>query len=295
MLDSTGTLSRKSALRLRQTGRDKPHLTNDQKRAARRVGELRRVYFLQFPHGLPDNCLGVKYARYMLRTMAFLPDDRREEWLDKNAPWISGSTRDYLMHFGPYWYSPRSLGEHFELDDEARDRARAWSIRPCCVSDKEWRERKGEKARTRQERRRRKNGAKPQAESERRNKPWKAEGISRRTWYRRKAAGTISSRPSLFLNPRDEMVPRPGALDAAEPTESAAQAASASAGRCRKDAYRRRRSRPKPQPLRLTSPMTLSSLADSTAPGAALDIPAMLERRDGPVSRPHPTPMEAMP
>lgn len=43
---------------------------------------------------------------------------------------------------------------------------------------------KREKDRQRQERHRRKNGAKPHAESLSQTKPWEAHRISRSTWYR---------------------------------------------------------------------------------------------------------------
>jgi hypothetical protein len=322
---------RKSAVRLRQRGKDKPHLTPEQKRAARRVGELGRVYYHQHPNGLPANALGVKYALYMLRTMAFLPDDRREEWLERHAPWMDAATRDYLMSFGPYWYSPRSLGQHLELDQHTRKDLWAWSIRPCDLSDDEWKALKSGNARTRQEKRRRKKGQKPHAESLSRTKPWEAEGISRRTWERRrrKAVDADSSRPSLYLNPRDESATRPGALDTAEPVESAAQAASVSLAPARKDADQPLRSRPGPQALRLTpsspsqirkdarqrrrlrsKPQALGLTSSSTslnsqntvelrrshrANGQHSEHAARLERCDGPVPRPHPAAIEAMP
>jgi hypothetical protein len=75
---------------------DKPRLTTFQKRAARRVKELSRIYQAQYPNGLPHNGLGVNYAKYICRTMAFLPDDRRAQWLDRHAAWIiSPETRSF--------------------------------------------------------------------------------------------------------------------------------------------------------------------------------------------------------
>ena len=89
-------------LRTLQRGKDKPRLTTDQKRAARRVSELSKIYWHQYPHGLPHNGLGVKYAKYICRTMAFLPDDGRKKWLDQHAPWMDATTRDYVLSLGPY-------------------------------------------------------------------------------------------------------------------------------------------------------------------------------------------------
>jgi hypothetical protein len=181
-------------------------LTTDQKRAARRVRELRRIYYLQYPNGLPHNGLGVNYAKYMCRTMAFLPDDRRTEWLAENAPWIDPSTRDYILSLGPHWYSPASLGQNLELDDEDRERLQAWSIKAVDVSDEERVVINREKDRKAAERRRRKNGATPREQSLSRTKPWKAEGISRSTWERRrKFRDANSSSPFLIYSTNDEL------------------------------------------------------------------------------------------
>jgi hypothetical protein len=192
---------------LRQRDKDKPHLTADQQRAARRSAELSRVYFRQYPHGLPANRLGVKYARYMCRTMAFLPDDRRELWLNKHALWMNADTRARILRLGPYWYSPRSLGQHLELDDDTRDAASAWSIAACNVTEEERAQFRRDKRTAAEALRRRQNGAKPRAEYEAqslsRTKPWEAEGISRRTWYRRR--GTSAWPPS----PRTVTLSRP--------------------------------------------------------------------------------------
>ena len=52
-----------------------------------------------------------------------------------------------------------------------------------------------EKNRKEGERYRRKNGAKPREQSLSRTKPWEAEGISRRTWERRRDANLRVRRP----------------------------------------------------------------------------------------------------
>jgi len=201
---SSGNLSVK--LKLTQRGRDRPYLTRDQIKAANRVTELSRIYRDQYPKGLPHNGLGVKYCKYMVRTMAFLPDDRRERWLERNGAWMDATTRGYLLRLGPHWYSPRSLGESLELYDEDRERLEAWTIKAFDVSDEEREVINQEKNRQAQERRRRKSGAKPQAHSERRTKPWEPMGISESTYRRRKRKNrdSISSRPlplslQLFL------------------------------------------------------------------------------------------------
>jgi hypothetical protein len=205
-IDMPESTAAKACVRRFQTGKDRPRLTRDQKRAARRVKELSRIYYQQFPSGLPRNGQGVAYARYMCRTMAFLPDDRRVQRLERHAAWMNPKTRDYILALGAYWYYDRSLGNHLELHDEDRERCKAWSIEAIDVTEEQRRLINKEKNRQAQERCRRKNGAKPREQSLSRTQPWKAEGISKRTWERRrKASDANSSRPSLILSTNDEL------------------------------------------------------------------------------------------
>jgi hypothetical protein len=187
--------------RFLQRSPDKPRLTVEQGRAQRRVGELSRIYREQYPQGLPHNAIGVKYARYMCRTLAFLPRDDRAKWLDRNAAWLDGDTRYQILSFGPYWYNDRSLGNHLELYDEDRERLHVRTIEACDVTVDERKRINREKNRQRLEKRRRQNGAEPreqyEAESLSHTQPWKVDGISRRTWERRRkdavASPTVSS------------------------------------------------------------------------------------------------------
>jgi hypothetical protein len=180
-----------------QRSPDKQRLTTEQGRAQRRVGELAKIYKDQCPHGLPHNALGVKYARYMCRTLAFLPRDDRAKWLNRNADWIDRDTRDNILSLGPYWYAPRSLGDHLELYDEDRERLGIRTIEACDVTIEQRTEINEVKKHRRQEKWRRKSGAKPReqylSESLSRTKPWKAEKISRRTWERRRKAAAVAS------------------------------------------------------------------------------------------------------
>jgi hypothetical protein len=183
----------------RRHRQDKPRLTNEQGRAQRRVGELAKVYRDQYPKGLPHNSVGVKYAKYICRTLAFLPRDDRAKWLDRNAAWLDADTRDYILSLGPYWYNDRSLGDHLELYDEDRERLGIRTIEACDVTFEQRKEINRDKEVRRLEKRRRQNGAKPReqylAESLSRTKPWEADKISRATWYRqcRETGPTVSS------------------------------------------------------------------------------------------------------
>lgn len=205
-----------------QPGKDKPYLTEFQKHAARRVGDLTRIYWDQYPNGLPHNEVGVKYSKYICRTMAFLPKDRRPRWLHRYAPWMNAEIRDSILSLGPYWYSARSLGNHLEVDNEDRERLEVWTIEAFDISKEQRAVINNEKNRASHERRRRKDGAKPREQSIERMQPWKLLDMSRAKFYRlpketrdvlvaklaRGSGETNSSRPSLYISTKDEPVSR---------------------------------------------------------------------------------------
>jgi hypothetical protein len=107
--------------------------------------------------------------------------------------------RDSILKAGPHWYHPRSLGNNLEIDDEDRERLQAWTIEAWNISKEQRKVLNLEKRRKAEERRRRKAGAKSQAESDMRTKPWEADGISRATYYRRKQRETGSWPPTLSI------------------------------------------------------------------------------------------------
>jgi hypothetical protein len=203
---------------------DKPRLTTEQGRAQRRVGELAKIYREQYPHGLPHNSVGVKYAKYICRTLAFLPRDDRAKWIDRNAAWLDSETRGYILSLGPYWYNGRSLGDHLELYDDDRERLGVRTIEACDVTFEQRKIINREKKIRRLEKQRRQKGAKPReqylAESLSRTKPWEVDKISRSTWERRrrKAVDASPSLSSLSYSQRLTLASRQPyqALDRAE-------------------------------------------------------------------------------
>jgi hypothetical protein len=97
-------------------------------------------------------------------------------------------------------YTGDEIAEELGVTFEERQRLKLWSFGACDISAKERRNRvKADKKRRDRERaaqRRRRAGAKPHAQSLSREKPWVAEGISRKTWYKRrkqpKRVGSVS-------------------------------------------------------------------------------------------------------
>lgn len=183
-------------LRLKQRGKDKPFHTPEQKRAMARVAQLMRIYRRQYPNGLPHNSLGVKYARYMCRTLAFFDTiEGRERWLDRYASWMAADKRAAILNMCPHWYSKKSLGEHLDLCDADREELQAWSIEAMDVDEDQRAAINQVKNRRHQERHRRKNESSCREEylaasTASQTKPWVALCESRRTYYRWKARET---------------------------------------------------------------------------------------------------------
>jgi hypothetical protein len=191
-------------LHIFQRGPDKPFRTTQQLQALRRINDLTRIYRDQYPAGLPHNGLGFKYAKYMIRTKAFVDSlAKREKWLDRYAPFLSADERTKILGYSPHWYSDKSLGDHLELYDEDRERLQAWTIAACDVTREERDAINVEKNRRRQEQHRRKNQSKPRAEylaEVKGTEPWKDEGVSRATWYRRRKdceTGSVTAPSSI--------------------------------------------------------------------------------------------------
>jgi hypothetical protein len=173
---------------LKKRGTDKPYRTAEQLKALGRVAQLTRIYRDQYPKGLPHNDLGFKYAKYMLRTLAFFETiERRERWLDRYVPWMDADKRAAILNMSPHWYSKKSLGQHFELYDEDRERLQAWSIEAVDVDEDQRDAINKEKQRKAKERNRRKRNIRPREqylESVKSAEPWKALKMSRTQYYR---------------------------------------------------------------------------------------------------------------
>jgi hypothetical protein len=168
----------------------KRYFTAEQKKAMRRVGDLTRIYRLQYPGHLPDNELGVKCARYMCRTLAFFASlDERKRWLDRYAPWMTGETRSRILSLPPHWYSAKSLGDHVELYDEDREKLKTWTIEACDVTKERRKLINKKKNCAAQERYRRKRGGETRAQYlaknvKSRKEPWVSLNMSRAKYYR---------------------------------------------------------------------------------------------------------------
>ena len=88
-----------------------------------------------YPGKLPDSELGVKYARYMCRTLAFFQSvEHREKWLERYAPWMGDEDRSHTAGQVPTGIRENPWGQHLELYDEDRERLKAWMIEAVDVT-----------------------------------------------------------------------------------------------------------------------------------------------------------------
>jgi hypothetical protein len=160
-------------------------------KTTKRVRELSAIYWTHYPDKvLPDNKLGRLWARYVIRTMGFLPVDRRHEWLNAHAPWMGDHERAWLLLMGPHWYTPQSLGDRLELSFELRTKLGVTTIRPHDLSWSEVQAIHKEQRKMKERARRAANRKRPRAEylaanSISRTKPWLqfCPPMSRTRWY----------------------------------------------------------------------------------------------------------------
>lgn len=102
--------------------------------------------------------------------------------------------------------SAEDAGKNVVLTLSERELLGITTIAPFDVSKKEAQklaaDRKRQRDRERQRQKRQARGVKPRAEylakSAEAQKPWEAEGVSRRTWYRRQSIGTSPSQPRIY-------------------------------------------------------------------------------------------------
>jgi hypothetical protein len=160
-----------------------------------RISELDRLFTSRYGKHLPFDDAGIDDASIMAHHFGGLSNRKTTrlmvDWLAVRAPWMTEAAVISLLeqvNCFPARWKAGPLGDRLGLSPEERVRLAITTIRPAGMTTKQFGEwRKGRH--TDQERdRQRANGAKPRDQYERWSmenaKPWRAEGISRRTWYR---------------------------------------------------------------------------------------------------------------
>jgi hypothetical protein len=169
--------------------------------ATLRVCELNRLYYSRYRGDLlPDDDDGRDSIQIMINHLAMLANPRLRiaDWLRRCAPWFSESEAEPLIEAAlrkPIRWMADTLAARLNLTDAERSRLKIRSVGAVDFTKEQRAQRRREKSRLASEAKRRAVGAKPQSQSSSRTEPWKAQGVSRRTWYRRLARrrGTTST------------------------------------------------------------------------------------------------------
>jgi hypothetical protein len=163
----------------------------------RRICELEIIFVDRYGAVLPDDDAGLDDIFVMANHLAHLdaPDRRITAWVRDWAPWYGEERTAELIKAvlrKPLKWTADKLAQRLGLDYAARTRLGITTIgaTDCMKAKREKRRRQQDAARHKALRA--KAGARPHAHSVTQTQPWKAEGISRRTWYRRRN-GTIGT------------------------------------------------------------------------------------------------------
>jgi hypothetical protein len=157
-----------------------------------RLANLRKLLRDRNGPILPDDDAGREYLIELLLPISVGPHAaiKMANTIEVWAPWMNkkqaGAIIDQISLMPLYQRKPTAkvLGERLRLTNPDRERLKLWTIAPCDMGRKGtdwWRK---QKKRKRMRRLRQLRGAKAQATSISRTKPWILQGISRASWYR---------------------------------------------------------------------------------------------------------------
>lgn len=162
-----------------------------------RAAELDRLFIHRYAGAqLPDDDAGRGDVRIMLHTLGHRADPLRriDVWLEQWAPWFAGDERLSLVEAvlsNPLRWRADTLGNLLGLTTDERAILKIRSIGPIDSTAAERKEARCIDGIERRRADRRANGVMPRAEPDGKSinarAPWKAEGINRSTWFRRRA------------------------------------------------------------------------------------------------------------
>jgi hypothetical protein len=145
---------------------------------------------------LPDDDAGRGDVRIMLHTLGRRsePIQRIEAWLRQRAPWFDGEERDRLIEAvldNPLRWRADTLGRMLGLTTAERTMLKIRTIGPIDSTAAERKEARRIAGIERKRSSRRAAGVGPRPKSDGKSlnaqAPWRAEGINRSTWFRRRA------------------------------------------------------------------------------------------------------------
>lgn len=164
---------------------------------ALRVRDLNRLFQARYGHKAPDTPQVREHVAIIAHHLAQLPYNTEKAvmgWLEGNAPFYTiTETKELLaaVSFSPKHWKARRLGFLLKLPFNDRAKMRITTIAAYDMSEARREIRRKQMAKDRMQRIRREKGAVPRAQylatTLTASKPWIAEGITRRTWERRRA------------------------------------------------------------------------------------------------------------
>jgi hypothetical protein len=170
-----------------------------------RLGDLRRLLRSRYGPILPNDSPGRESLRELLLPVSLAPENGERmitKAIEVWTPWMDVNEARQLfvqinrMSIRERKPTARVLGKRLRLTNRERERLRLWSIRPFDMTDRQMHEQRKAKARAKEQQRRLMAGSKPRETSKARTRPWEAENISRRTWFRRRAKAPRETSPT---------------------------------------------------------------------------------------------------
>jgi hypothetical protein len=188
-----------------------------------RLGNLRKLLRDRCGYQLPDDDAGREYLYELLLPISVSPhaDIKMPNAIEIWAPWMkteeAGQLVDQINRTPIRQRKPnaKELGKRLRVINGERERLKLWTIAPFNMNKWEMLAHRRAKARERMRRLRQLRGSRSRAawlaNSLTRKKPWEKEGISRRTWERRRRdAGPCAVRLLNAENtPASEQTSRP--------------------------------------------------------------------------------------
>ena len=184
-----------------------------------RLRELERIFQHRFGKFLPNDAEGRRMLEAYAGCLPFAKGsvlERLAGFINARAPWAIPEAKAMAeaAEMAARWQDADEMANRIGLSLADRELLEVRTIGAVGITKRQRIALQKEKRRKRDTKRRRDNGAKPRAEYEAqsisRAEPWKAEGISRRTWYRRqaKAVGTSPHHVSFLYITRCAPVPK---------------------------------------------------------------------------------------
>jgi hypothetical protein len=167
---------------------------------ALRMHDLAKLYRSRYGVTLPDDDAGREDLEIALNHLACLAHPRGHivNWIEVWAPWLTAREQAEMVPpilANPQRWKADALAWRLRLSMEQRTMLGITTIGAFDMNKGARTKRRKQRDRERKAAKRRAKGMKPrkvyEGQSISRQKPWEAEGISRRTWYRRRACALV--------------------------------------------------------------------------------------------------------